>query len=149
MKEDIGKLLADVNTAIIKVRGAYALWCKEQGITYHELLICYSIRDFGVCTQKQICEQYLLPKQTIHNTIMDLQRRGLVELKTSETNWREKVITLTEQGKDYYESIMGPLGVFEEHAVLQMGEEQLHHMAELTLRYGNILEEGLVKSHER
>lgn len=51
LKEDIGKLLADVNTAIIKVRGAYALWCKEQGITYHELLICYSIRDFGVCTQ--------------------------------------------------------------------------------------------------
>jgi len=102
------QLLIDVNKSIIKMRGAYAIWCKKRGINYHELLIWYSLRDFGSCTQKQVCEQYLLPKQTIHNIVTELQEKGLIQLRSSPDNWREKMIVLTDLGQAYYDSIMAP-----------------------------------------
>ncbi len=144
MNQNREELLTNVNRAIIKMRGAYALWCRDNGINYHELLILYSLRDFGSCTQKQICEQYRLPKQTIHNVVSVLKDKGYVELKPGKENWREKVIVLTEAGRRYYSSVMDPLMAIEEEAVSRMGEKELRTMTELALRYGEILEEGLV-----
>ena len=67
------KLLADINRAVIQFRGLYAAWSKEHGISYHELLVLYTIRDQGFCTQKQICDSYLLPRQTMNHVILDLR----------------------------------------------------------------------------
>lgn len=137
------QLLVGVNKSIIKMRGAYAIWCKKRGINYHELLIWYSLRDFGSCTQKQVCEQYLLPKQTIHNVVTELQEKGLIQLQSSPDNWREKMIVLTGLGQAYYDSIMAPLIEIEKQAVSRMGEDNLRTMTELAMRYGEILEKGL------
>lgn len=73
-------VLAEINRSIIQFRGLYAAWAKEHGIRYHELLVLYTIRDQGFCTQRQICDSYLLPRQTINHVILDLRKRGLLEL---------------------------------------------------------------------
>ena len=43
------------------------------------MLVFYTIRDCGYCTQKQMCEQYLLPRQTMNNIVSALCREGLLE----------------------------------------------------------------------
>lgn len=144
MKSYFEQLLIDVNKAVIKMRGAYALWCKKRGLNYHELLIWYSLRDFGTCTQKQICEQYLLPKQTIHNIVTALQKKGLVHLEPCPDNWKEKTIVMTDEGRAYYDSIMTPLMEIEEQVVACMGKDDLRMMTDLAMHYGEILEKGLV-----
>ena len=122
------------------MRGAYALWCREKGINYHELLVWYSFRNFGPCTQKQICEQYLLPKQTVHNIISDLKSKGYIYLQADEKNGRKKYIIPTASGEIYYHSIMDPLVTVEQSMVKQMGEKNLQTMTDLALHYGEILE---------
>ena len=67
------QLFDEVNRAIIKFRGTYSEWSTRHGISYNEMLVLYSIREAGYCTQKQICENYLLPKQTINNVIIAIK----------------------------------------------------------------------------
>lgn len=61
MNKESLKVVNDINRAIIKARGIYSEWSARHGISYHEMLVLYTIREFGFCTQKQICDSYLLP----------------------------------------------------------------------------------------
>ena len=61
------RMLNEINSAIIQFCGNYSAWCKAHGSGYNEMLVMYSIREKGYCTQKQICDQYLLPRQTINH----------------------------------------------------------------------------------
>lgn len=105
MDQESLKLLAEINRAIVQYRGLYAAWSKAHGISYHELLVLYTIREQGFCTQKQICDSYLLPRQTINHVMLDLRERGLLELNPEHCIGREKAFVLSEQGRRY----AGPL----------------------------------------
>ena len=78
MEVEIQQLMNDVNRAIIKFRGVYSSWSKKHGVNYNEMLVLYTIRDNGFCTQKQICENYLLPKQTVNHVITSMLTDGLL-----------------------------------------------------------------------
>lgn len=141
MEQHIHQLLVSINCAVIQWRGAYAAWARENQMNYHELLVLYSLRDYPECTQKMICQQYLLPKQTVNNVIRELQRKGYAVLRPGRENWREKVIALTEAGQAYSDGFMKRLERVEEEAVRSIGAEQLQDMAELVLRFGQTLKE--------
>ena len=89
------KLLAELNCAVIQFRGLYAAWAKRHGISYNEMLVYYTIRDQGYCTQKQLCDSYLLPRQTINHVMLDLRARGLLTLSPDHCTGREKAFVLT------------------------------------------------------
>jgi DNA-binding MarR family transcriptional regulator len=77
MNQKTHQLLNDVNRAIIKFRGVYSAWSKKHGISYNEMLVLYTIRDNGYCTQKMIGDSYLLPKQTINNVIIGMLKTDI------------------------------------------------------------------------
>ena len=148
MRRDTEQMLAQFNSSAMKIQGAYTAWAKENQVNYHELLVLYSLDVFGARTQKQICEQYLVPKQTVYNIVSELRRRGYVALRKSEESWREKVMELTASGQAYARSVMDSLMKAEAFAVQKMGVENLRVMTDLVSRYGLILEEGLRKREE-
>lgn len=57
MNEEIRLLMSNVNTSIIQIRAAYAMWAKVHGLNYHEVLIFYAMRDNEECTQKKIADR--------------------------------------------------------------------------------------------
>lgn len=50
---------------------------------------------------KKICENTLLPKQTVNNIIKNLFDKGYIKLSVSPTNHRVKIISFTEDGEKY------------------------------------------------
>ena len=143
MDEEIRILMSNVNTAIIRIRGAYAAWAKEHGLNYHEVLIFYAMRDNKECTQKQIADSYRLPKQTVNNIIITLKDRGYIKLVHGESNRRDKILKLTEQGRKYYNGIMESIMEFEQMASERMGEERIRQMTDLAMEFGQILEDTI------
>lgn len=133
------KLLKDVNQAIIKFRSVYSAWSKNHGISYNEMLILYTIRDNGFCTQKQICDSYLLPKQTIHNVISTMCKNGLLCESSENSAGRRKAFTFTDKGKVYAASLVDSIGKLEEKAVMTMGEEKVRQMTALVCEYDGFL----------
>ena len=140
------QLLNDVNRAIIKFRGIYSAWSSEHNISYHEMLVFYTIREKGFCTQKQICDSYLLPRQTINNVITALRRDGVLEVNEKNSAGREKAFVLTQKGADYAQPLIDAMNTVESRAVELLGPEKLEVLTALMLEYDQALNRALEQS---
>ena len=132
-----------VNHAIIKCRGVYSQWAKAYGVSYNRMLVFYTIRDYGYCTQKQMCDQYLLPRQTMNNIVAALCREGLLTEDPARRQGREKAYMLTAAGKIYSAKHLASLNKIEERAAELFGPERIGAMADLVLEYDRALETAL------
>ena len=132
-----------VNRAIIKCRGVYSQWAKRSGVNYTRMLVFYTIRDYGCCTQKQMCDQYLLPRQTMNNIVSALCREGLLTEDPTRRQGREKGYVLTEAGSDYSARHLASLNAVENRAAQIFGQERIRAMADLVMEYDSALETAL------
>lgn len=132
-----------VNHAIIKCRGVYSQWAKRMGVNYNRMLVFYTIRDYGYCTQKQMCDQYLLPRQTMNNIVTALCREGLLTEAPARRQGREKAYVLTEAGVDYSAKHLASLNAVEERAAQIFGAERIRAMADMVMEYDRALEDAL------
>ena len=135
MKSEILKLLNDINSAIIKFRGIYSAWSYKHGISYNEMLVLYTIREQGFCTQKQICDSYLLPRQTMNHVFMGLREQGILQYSREYSVGKEKAYILSEQGKEYAAPFLESLGVVEIRAIELLGEDKIKMLTGLLLEY--------------
>jgi DNA-binding MarR family transcriptional regulator len=140
MDQDQHKLVMDINRAIIRLRMAYERWCRDRGITYVQMLVLYTIRDEPRCTQKFISDHYLMPKQTVHNTVLRMVKEGLVEL--AEGEGREKVIVLTPKGRAWAGELTETLNSIETEAVEAAGQGRLADLVRDFMIYDDCLEEA-------
>ena len=146
MEKNKQKLFDDVNRAIIKFRAIYFEWSRRHNISYHEMLVLYTIRENGYCTQKQICDNYLLPKQTIHNIISNMRENGILIYDESLSVSREKVFVLSEKGIEYAAPFLESLDLVESGAMEILGKEKLNKLIELLLEYDMALNKALDES---
>ena len=143
MDQESLKLLSEINRAIIHFRGLYAAWAKEHGISYHELLVFYTIREQGFCTQKQICDSYLLPRQTMNHVFWDLRKRGVLELNSEHCTGREKAFVLSPQGERYAQPLIDALNQVERKALETCGTSTIQSMIRDVLSYDQALESAM------
>ncbi len=137
------RLINDVNKAIIQCRGVYSAWSRTHGVSYHEMLVLYTIREYGYCTQKMICDSYILPKQTIHNTISAMRENGTLVYDAEKSKGREKAFVLSEQGEAYAEELLRSLDVIEDRALTALGKEKLRTLTELLFAFDSALNTAL------
>ncbi len=149
MQKETLTLLNDVNRAIIKFRGIYSKWSNLHGISYHEMLVLYTIREKGFCTQKQICDSYILPRQTMNNVITAMRKSGLLEYSREASGGREKAFVLSEQGEAYAAPFLASLDTVESEAVKRLGADKLHALTELLLEYDEALCNALEEKREQ
>lgn len=89
----------------------------EHGISYHEMLVLYTIRGYGYCAQKQMCSSYRLLEQTINNVIAAMRKNEIVGQNESNSKGREKAFTPTEKGKAYAEPFLKSLDTVEKRGL--------------------------------
>lgn len=137
------KLHNSVSHAIIKCRGVYSQWAKRTGVNYNRMLVFYTIRDYGYCTQKQMCDQYLLPRQTMNNIVSALCREGLLTEDPSRRRGREKDYVLTAAGAEYSARHLASLNAVEDRAAQIFGRDRIRTMAGLVMEYDSALSAAL------
>lgn len=143
MNREIQKLHDQVNQAIIRCRRVYSMWAKENNVSYNRMLVLYTIREYGFCTQKQVCDSYLLPRQTINHVIAEMKKEGILEINKEKCTGKEKAFVLTKSGEEYSEKLLHSLSLMEERAVKQLGEERIRTMTKLFMEYDQVLEDSL------
>ena len=147
MDRQTKELWAQINHAIIKFRGIYAAWSKKHEISYNEMLVFYTIRDNGFCTQKQICDSYLLPRQTMNHVFAKLCADGIIEVSAEHSAGREKAFVLTERGQAYAEPLTASLNLVEEKAIELMGTERIQAMTLLVQEFDFALNTALEENN--
>ena len=126
----------------------YTRWAAHCGIGYPELMVLYSLKTGTDLTQKQITEEVGLVKATVNTVIRDLKNRSLVILEPGRHDKLEKLVFLTEKGKQYADGIINPLLAAEERISRKIGDERMKQTIE-TMELFNLLFEKELKESER
>lgn len=132
-----------INAAISSTLDLYCIWAKKHSINYNALLILYTMHEYGVCTQKQICMWWALPKQTVHGILVDFEKQGYIETKANEANKRERFISFTAAGEAFASSILKDLLEMEERAMEALGAERRKQLIECNTAYFTLLKEEI------
>ena len=117
-------------------------------LSYNRMLVLYTIREFGFCTQKQICDSYLLPRQTVNHVISEMKKDGILVTDPEKSTGKEKALVLTPEGERYSEKLLYSLSRMEERAAKRLGEDKIRRMTELFMEYDQILEEALEETDD-
>ena len=102
----------------------YEDYARKSGISYNSLYILNAIQQIKDCTQKQICEKTLLPKQTVNNVVTAFYKSGYIELREFPENRRIKTIHLTEKGEEYADELIPHIHQADKVAMESLTEEQ-------------------------
>jgi DNA-binding MarR family transcriptional regulator len=140
-RDRVNQIYEAVNT----IEKIYEKWSKSQGIGYYDMQLYYSLveNDGKPMTQKQICDEMDVPKTTINSIVKNQLKLGYIRLDVNPSNRKEKLISLTPQGKKYAEKLIYPLFEIEESSVELLNEEDIELMTKLLYKYANSLIEKM------
>ncbi|MBE6879188.1 MAG: winged helix-turn-helix transcriptional regulator [Ruminococcaceae bacterium] len=143
MNKQTERILNHLDCSVHQYRGVYCYWAKKYGVSYNEMLVLYVLREYGFCTQKQVCDRYLVPRQTINNVIARLRNDGLLEVSPSLNIGREKAFVLTKKGSAHFSDFITSMNTVEETAVELLGEDKMLLMTQLIGEYNSILKKSV------
>lgn len=118
-ENDIEKYFALIHRMTLaenKIDGVYYYLARHLGINENTLALLYALDDGRPHSQKEICEEWLIPKTTINSIVKKMTAQGYITLQT-EPHSREKNLILTEQGRERAEQLLGNIYKAEEKAM--------------------------------
>lgn len=115
----------------------YEDYARKAGISYNSLYILNAVYHIPNCTQKQICEKTLLPKQTVNNVITAFYKNGYIELRELPENRRIKTIHLTEKGMEYADTLIPHIHRADKIAMESLTKEQQETLLFLIEKYAS------------
>lgn len=146
----MSKIISEKQEAINQVcefiDDIYYQYASSFGITDTELSILYALSEHdGEYLQSDICREWSYSLQTIHTTIKNMEKRGLIELICKAGNKKNKYIHLTAAGRKLVDSIMIPLITAEEEALGMLSDEEQDILLPILQKYANALKETVGK----
>lgn len=95
---------------VYQIDGVYEQYGRECKLGSQNLLwILYALNDGGAHSQRQICDDWAIPRSTANTIIKDLEARKFVELSRIKGERREMRVSLTPEGKEYADGILSDL----------------------------------------
>lgn len=134
------KRIASLNIITSKMNGLRSRITQKLGLNEYEVKVLYALKN-SCLSQKEICINCGMPKQTVNKVINSLLERKLVKQVVSELDKREKNIYLTSSGNKYLDNTLKPLLDLEERIITNMGENNYENL----LKYLNLYVEAIEK----
>lgn len=132
-----------VNVALSSTLDLYRIWAKKYQLNYNTLVILYTLYDYKECTQKQICDWWALPKQTVHGILRDFEKKGYITISANTKNKRERIIVFTKSGEIFARDILEKLHQMEESAMYKLGDETRKQLVDCNMQYYQLLKEEI------
>lgn len=120
--DEYRELARRVMIAVNTIDGLYYLSARKLGIKSNELSLLYALNDDKAHSQKEICEEWLIPKTTINTIVKECIDKGYITFQ-EEKHSREKLIVLTEKGREYADAILSEYCRSEDEAMKRTVEE--------------------------
>lgn len=125
------KAIRQIMICVNRIDGIFYQWARHSGAKENTLSLFYALSDGQPHSQKEICDEWLIPRTTINTIVKECIQEGLVTFDTN-THGKEKLLLLTESGKKLAEEKLQGLCSSEQKAFDATVQQ-----------YGNILAESL------
>ncbi len=127
----------------------YNKWANKHNINNVRLFVLYTLDRNESLTQKRISLYTGLAKQTVSSVIQALKKEDIIILLPSiNSDKREKLVVLTDKGKQYCKELLTPLYVVEERTFELMGEDRVKQMVDSINLFNTILDKEMRKNEK-
>ncbi|MBS5149733.1 MAG: MarR family transcriptional regulator [Butyricicoccus pullicaecorum] len=133
-RTEIRRLMITLN----KIDGIYYLIAKKLGIKDNMLSLLYALSDGKSHSQKQICEEWLIPRTTINTVVKECINSGYVTLTA--TGKKEKNIELTDAGKTFTQQLLAELFEMEDAAIKETIETYTSDFISAIEHFTNVMD---------
>ena len=123
MEYDIRTLNRRLIAANSAADGAYYRWAKRSNVTLNTLDLLYALDDGLPHSQKQICEEWLIPKTTVSTVVKTCQAAGYLTLEAMPGQPRQRRLCLTPAGRTYAGKTLERLYAIEDQAMAETVEQ--------------------------
>lgn len=107
----VRKILIGVN----RTDGIYYRFASRIGIKENALGLFYALSDGKPHSQKEICDEWMIPRSTLNTIVKEYAENGYIRLEKS-VRAKEKILLLTEKGRKYTSAWMDRLFSTEQEA---------------------------------
>ncbi len=132
------EILQRMMLAFNKIDGVYYLFSRQLGVNENELAFLYALNDGKAHSQREISDNWLIPRTTINTIVKHMVEAGYVVLEAEE-HTKEKTILLTEKGRAYADRLLGKLYHAEEAAITRTLERFSPEFVEAMEAFGEAL----------
>ena len=103
--------------SIFNMEKAYFLQRRPKRVLEAELFLMYALEDGEPHSQKDIAENWLIPRTTVNTITKRWERAGYLTLVPIRGQKREMQIVLTDSGKQYAKDILADVHFAEDKAL--------------------------------
>lgn len=132
----VRKLLVSIN----RIDGLWYMLARKSKIKENTLSLLLALDDGIPRTQKQICEEWIIPKTTINTIVKECISAGYAELSSCEKT-KEKLLCLTPKGKQYAEDALALFYKAENEAMRRTLTNHPAEFIDAIESYANFLKE--------
>lgn len=112
--------LDQLGMRISHIDSAFDQWIKQQNTNYNTFAVLYTLATEGSRTQKHIGEEW----SPVSGTCKTLAEQGLLTFHESEQDKRERLLSLTEQGKESAAPLVQNMQEFSKRIFTAFGEKR-------------------------
>ena len=98
--KQIREAIDRMNQCMNRLDRLYYMAARKLGVKDNSLLLYYVLSDEKAHSQKEISEEWLVPRTTLNTVVKEAVEKGYIRLETPGST-REKTLILTEKGKLY------------------------------------------------
>lgn len=131
---DAYKLFQDFMQLEHQIDDFYHELAVKQHLSDSALLVLWALTELGEgCTQRDICGQFALSKQTVHSSVQKLANEGFLSLRPGPG--REVQVYPTGQGRALIQEKVIPIKDAEQAASLAVGAEDMAELLRLVRKW--------------
>ncbi len=135
-REQVRRLMAAIN----RIDGIWYLLAKKSGVKVNTLSLLFALDDGLPHTQKQICEEWIIPRTTINTVVQECAQMGYLELR-QRARLKEKELILTPKGMQYAKKVLAMYYQAENEAMRRTLEQYSPEFIDAVKQYADFLKE--------
>ncbi len=135
-REQVRQLMAAIN----RIDGIWYLLAKKSGVKVNTLSLLFALDDGLPHTQKQICEEWIIPRTTINTVVQECAQMGYLELR-QRARLKEKELILTPKGMQYAKKVLAMYYQAENEAMRRTLEQYSPEFIDAVKQYADFLKE--------
>ncbi len=142
--DEFEKILERYDNLYREMMLIYLEWSKANGVSHNETIILTSLycNPKGY-SQKEICDAFLLPKQTVNTIVRELEKCGYVKGVPESADKRKKSLLLTSDGYAHAKNVVPKLRALEETVFKKMGKDGSERLLNSMEEFVRFFREGL------
>lgn len=136
--------LDDMYEDFFQMDHLYSEFAKRYGESYYSLSVLAILGGHpdGI-SQKQLCQELFLPKQTVGSIVSGFEKKGFATHRPDDADKRSKLHVLTRAGQRRHDEVIGALRAIELRCVEQVGTEDMARMHDISTRYLTLFKQEL------